>query len=157
MFQFYRGAVYSQTTTGLVRAPRTEVYRALLDAGAVAAWRVPDDMTAQVHEFEAREGGRFRVSLTYRGEAEGKSGDGTDTYVGRFLRLVPDTQVVEAMAFESEDPGLTGEMTMTTTLRDVEGGTEIEIRHDGVPDAVRPDDNETGTRMALANQGLLVG
>src|SRR5689334_18248541 len=48
-----------------VNAPRADVYRALLDARAISTWMVPDGMTSQVHEFEAREGGRFRVSLTY--------------------------------------------------------------------------------------------
>jgi uncharacterized protein YndB with AHSA1/START domain len=142
--------VYATTTRGLVRAPRAEVYAALLDPDAVQRWRVPDGMTAEVHEWEAREGGRFRVSLTYRGEEAGKSGAHTDTYAGHFARLVPDEQVVEVLAFETDDPQLGGEMTMTTTLRDSEGGTEVELVHDGVPDAVRREDNELGSRMALA-------
>jgi uncharacterized protein YndB with AHSA1/START domain len=142
--------VYATTTRGLVRARRAEVYAALLDPDAVQRWRVPDGMTAEVHEWEAREGGRFRVSLTYRGEEAGKSGAHTDTYAGHFARLVPDEQVVEVLAFETDDPQLGGEMTMTTTLRDSEGGTEVELVHDGVPDAVRREDNELGSRMALA-------
>ena len=143
--------MYATTTTGLVRAPRSRVYAALLDADAVQRWRVPDGMTAEVHEWEPREGGRFRVSLTYHGDEAGKSGAHTDTYAGRFARLVPDEQVVEVLAFETDDPGLATEMTMTTTLRDVDGGTEVELVHEGVPDAVRPEDNEAGSRMALAN------
>ena len=58
--------MYDQRATQLVRAPRSAVYAALLDPGAVASWRVPDDMTARVHEWEPHEGGRFRVSLSYR-------------------------------------------------------------------------------------------
>jgi uncharacterized protein YndB with AHSA1/START domain len=155
--------VYATTTTALVRAPREDVYRALLDPGAVARWRVPDGMTAEVHEWEPREGGRFRVSLTYRGDLAGdqagepagdqvgKTGAHTDTYAGHFARLVPGEQVVEVMAFESDDAALRTEMTMTTTLREVEGGTEVELLHEGVPDEVRPEDNETGSRMALAH------
>ena len=143
--------MYATTTTGLIRAPRSEVYAALLDPDAVQRWRVPDGMTAEVHEWEAREGGRFRVSLTYRGDEAGKSGAHTDTYAGRFARLVVDQQVVEVLAFETDDPDLAGEMTMTTTLRDGAGGTEVELVHDGVPDAVRPEDNEAGSRMAMAH------
>src|SRR6185312_15055443 len=60
--------MYSQRATTLVRAPRSAVYAALLDARAVATWRVPDDMVARVEEWEPVEGGRFRVSLTYRAE-----------------------------------------------------------------------------------------
>ena len=144
-------STYSMTVTGLVRAPRAAVYRALLDPDALARWRTPDDMSAQVHEFDPREGGGFRISLTYDDPARaGKSAGSTDTYAGRFERLVPHEQVVEVIEFESEDPGLRTPMTMTTTLRDVEGGTQVEIHHRGIPDGVSRADNETGTRMALA-------
>lgn len=141
--------MYSTRARRLVRAPRSAVYRALLDADAVAAWRVPDGMTARVHEFDARVGGTFRVSLTYAGVESGKSAEHTDTYHGRFTRLVPDELVVEVTEFETADPALAGEMTMTTMLRDAGDGTEVLVVHDGVPDAVPVADNETGTRMAL--------
>jgi uncharacterized protein YndB with AHSA1/START domain len=147
-------------TTRLIRqmnAPRRTVYRALLDAGSVAAWRVPDGMTSQVHEWEAREGGAFRVSLSYDAPTgTGKTAEHTDTYHGRFVRLVPDQQVVEVLEFETADPELRGEQTVTTTLTDADGGTEVLMVHEGVPDKVPPADNETGTRMALDNLARLV-
>ncbi len=140
-----------------IAAPRAAVYRALIDPAAIARWRVPDGMTSEVHEFDAREGGRFRVSLTYDAPTDtGKSAAHTDTYHGHFARLVPDEQVVEVFEFETADPGLGGEMTMTTVLADADGGTEVIIVHDGVPDSVPPADNETGTRMALAKLARLV-
>ena len=90
-----------------VRAPRARVYRALLDAGAIAAWRVPDGMTSVVHEFDAREGGSFRISLTYDApDRAGKTAAATDTYHGRFERLVPGERVVEVVEFETDDPAL---------------------------------------------------
>src|ERR1044072_9094474 len=58
-------AMYSTRVLHHIAAPRAAVYRALLDPKAVARWRVPDGMTSEVHLFEAHEGGRFRVSLTY--------------------------------------------------------------------------------------------
>jgi uncharacterized protein YndB with AHSA1/START domain len=135
----------------LVRAPRAAVYRALLDPAAVVRWRTPDDMSAEVHELDPREGGRVRISLTYDDPArDGKTSGSTDTYTGRFERLVPDEQVVEVIEFETDDPGLRRPMTMTTTLRDVEDGTQVEIHHEGIPDGVPQAENETGTRMALA-------
>ncbi|GAA4205596.1 SRPBCC domain-containing protein [Actinocatenispora rupis] len=149
--------MYSTEVRRTVRAPRPTVYRALLDADAVAAWRVPDGMTAEVHEFEARTGGRFRISLTYGDPtAAGKSAAHTDTYHGRFTRLVPDECVVEVLEFESDDPALAGPMTMTTTLRDTDGGTEVRVVHDGIPDVVPRADNELGTRMALDKLAGLV-
>ncbi|MFI6763629.1 SRPBCC domain-containing protein [Micromonospora sp. NPDC050417] len=140
-----------------VAAPRSAVYRALLDPDAIAQWRVPDGMSSQVHEFEAREGGSFRVSLTYDSpEAAGKSTPHTDTYHGRFLQLVTDERVVEVVEFETTDPAMLGTMTMTTTLTDSGGGTDVLVVHEGIPDGVAAHDNETGTRMALANLARLV-
>ncbi|MGI5380010.1 SRPBCC domain-containing protein [Streptomyces sp. CA-251387] len=149
--------MHSTRVSRQVNAPRAAVYRALLDADAVARWRVPDGMTARVHEFDGREGGAFRVSLTYDAPTgTGKSGPRTDTYHGRFVRLVPDEQVVEEVEFETGDPALRGTMTMTTTLTDADGGTDVVVLHEGLPDAVPAKDNETGTRMALTNLARLV-
>jgi uncharacterized protein YndB with AHSA1/START domain len=151
------GRVYSMQVSLHVNASRSAVYRALLDAEAIAKWRVPSGMTSHVHEFDAREGGSFRVSLTYDAPAgTGKSGPRTDTYRRRFLKLVANEQVIEVMEFEAADPELRGPMTMTTTLTDAGGGTDVLVVHEGIPDAVPAADNETGTRMALANLARLV-
>lgn len=140
-----------------MNAPRSAVYQAILDADAVAKWRVPEGMTGHVHEFDAREGGSFRVSLSYDSPGRtGKSAPRTDTYHGHFARLVPDEQVVEVLEFETADPALGGTMTMTTTLTDADGGTDVLVVHEGIPDSVPTADNETGTRMALGNLARLV-
>jgi len=149
--------MYSTQVSVHVNAPRAAVYQALLDADALARWRVPDGMSGHVHAFDAREGGQFRVSLTYVGQSgAGKSASHTDTYHGHFAKLVPNEQVVEVLAFETEDPDLGGTMTMTTTLTDADGGTDVLMVHEGIPDSVPAADNETGTRMALANLARLV-
>lgn len=140
-----------------VDAPRATVYDALIDAGAVQTWMVPDGMTSQVHEFDAREGGVFRISLTYEtSNAIGKTSAHTDTYHGRFVKLVPDTTVVQVMEFETEDPTMQGEMTVSYTLRDAHGGTNIAAVHDGVPRGVSPQDNETGWSMSLGKLAKLL-
>ena len=140
-----------------VSASRPVVYRALLDPDAIAKWRVPDGMSSQVHQFDVREGGAFRVSLTYDAPVgTGKSTSHTDTYHGQFVKLVPNEQVVETFEFETADPSLRGTMTMTTTLTDADGGTDVLVLHEGIPDVVPAADNETGTRMALANLAQLV-
>jgi uncharacterized protein YndB with AHSA1/START domain len=149
--------MHSTRVSQHVRAPRPAVYRALLDPDAIATWRVPTGMTSQVHEFEAREGGRFRVSLTYRApENSGKSTAHTDTYHGFFRRLVPDERVVEVIEFETTDPAFAGAMTMTTTLTDADGGTDVHVVHENLPAGVSAADNETGTRMALEQLAALV-
>jgi uncharacterized protein YndB with AHSA1/START domain len=147
----------STRITQRINAPRAIVYRALLDPCAIATWKVPSGMTSRVHELEAREGGRFRVSLTYAAaDRAGKTSEHTDTYHGYFAQLVPNERVVEVTEFETTDANLRGEMTITTTLRDVDGGTEITGLHDGLPAGVAPADNETGWRESFARLASLV-
>lgn len=140
-----------------IKAPREKVYRALVDPGAVAIWKVPDGMTCQVHSFDAREGGAFRISLTYdEPTSTGKTTLHTDTYHGRFAKLVPNELVVEVDEFETDDPALRGEMTITFTLTDADGGTKLLAVHDGLPPGVSAADNEIGWRMSLAKLAALV-
>lgn len=140
-----------------IAAPRETVYRMLLDPVALARWKVPDGMTAEFHEFEAREGGAIRVSLTYVEQTgTGKTAAHTDTYRGRFIRLVPNERVVEVDEFETADPSLRGEMTSTITLTDAaDGGTNVVGLHEALPPGVALADNETGWRMALAKLAAL--
>ena len=138
-------------------ALRERVYRALIDPEAVAAWMVPTGMTSQVHAFDAREGGFFRISLTYDArDAQGKTSAHTDTHHGRFVELVTNQRVVEVVEFETEDPAMRGEMTITFSLTDVDGGTELVAVHDDVPPGVPPADNEAGWRSSLAKLARLV-
>jgi uncharacterized protein YndB with AHSA1/START domain len=134
-----------------ISAPPAAVYRALLDPVAVATWMVPTGMRSQVHTFDPREGGAFRISLTYDAPTTaGKTSAQTDTHYGRFIKLVPDEQVVEQLEFETADPALQGEMTISFTLRSAEdGGTDLLAIHDGVPSGVSAADNELGWRISL--------
>lgn len=141
--------------TRRLRAPRERVYAALTDPATFTRWKVPRDMTCEVHEFD---GNAFRVSLTYDDPARsGKSGAHTDTYRGRFAELVPNEKVVEVDAFETDDPHLEGEMTITVTLADAPGGgTELVAVHEGLPHGVRPEDNEAGWNESLARLAALI-
>jgi uncharacterized protein YndB with AHSA1/START domain len=143
----------------VIRAPRMKVYQAFLDPEAVAAWLAPANMQIHVHTFDPREGGQFRISLTYQNPEDshlGKTAQGTDTYHGRFVKLVPYEQIVEAIEFESPEPGYAGEMTMTVTLAEVEGGTEVALLYANVPAGIRPEDNEAGSRSSLQKLAALV-
>ena len=140
-----------------INAPRAATYRALLDADAVASWMVPTGMTSQVHAFDPREGGLFRISLSYdEPTGTGKTTAHTDTYHGRFQTLIPNERVVQVVEFETEDPALQGEMTVSFALSDAGDGTEIVAQHDGLPPGLSPTDNETGWRMSLARLAALV-
>lgn len=146
----------------VVDAPRADVYRAFLDPEAVAAWLPPAGMTGHVHRFDPREGGDFRISLTYGDVSDSPDGAGgkttgdTDTHRGRFVTLVPDEEVVEVVEFESDDPGIAGEMRIVVTLADADGGTEVTYRCENVPDGIRPEDNEAGCRSSLQNLAELL-
>jgi uncharacterized protein YndB with AHSA1/START domain len=101
----------------------------------------------------------IRACAARRGDAPtgaGKTSARTDTYHGRFVKLVPNEQVVEVVEFETTDPTLRGEMTITITLADADGGTDVLAVHDGLPRGVPTADNEVGWREALAKLAALV-
>src|SRR6266540_935644 len=140
-----------------IRAPRARVYRALLDAQAVEHWMVPDQMTSRIHSFDAREGGTFRISLTYdMPTTAGKANPQTDSFHGRFVKLVPDTEVVQTVEFETNDPAMQGEMTTTYTLVDADSGTDLVGLHENLPPGVSPADNELGWSMSIDKLAKLV-
>ena len=142
----------STTVSRVINMPPEAVYRAFLDQDAVAAWLPPGSMRGVVHAFEGQEGGAFSMSLVYpEGDrsALGKTSESTDTFRGRFAKLVPNEQVVWAVQFESADPSFAGEMTVTTTLAPTGSGTTVTIRCDNIPPGIRPEDNEAGCRSTL--------
>ncbi len=143
--------------TRTIRATPDAVYRALIDPAAVQSWMVPDGMTSSVERFEAEVGGTFRISLTYDAPTTaGKSDDRTDTFHGRFVELDPGRRVVQTVEFETDDPATQGEMTITYTLRAIDGGTELVGLHEDLPPGVAPEDNELGWSMSLDKLAALV-
>ncbi len=152
-----RPATTSTRVARHIRAPRARVYRTLIDPVAVQRWMVPEQMTSHVHTFDAREGGGFRISLTYESPSTaGKTTAQTDSYHGRFVRLVPDSEVVQVVEFETDDPNMQGEMTISYTLTDCGGGTDLVALHEDVPPGVDPAQNETGWSMSIDKLARLV-
>lgn len=157
----YAGRVRATRVSRHLAAPRSVVWAALVEAEAIARWRVPRGMDCVVHQLDAWEGGRLRVSLTYRSpDRHGKTQDHTDTYDGIFVRLVPGRLLVEMDRFETDDPRFQGPMTITITLADADaaggGGTELVAVHAGLPDGVSETDNEVGWHEALDRLAELV-
>jgi uncharacterized protein YndB with AHSA1/START domain len=144
--------------TRRIEAPPERVYRAIIHPDAVQHWMVPDGMTSQVHSFEPQVGGTFRISLTYDDPSEaGKTEGSTDTFEGRFVRLVADREVVQAIEFESEDPEVLGEMIVTYSLSETEdGATELTGTHENLPPGVSLEANELGWQMSLDKLARLV-
>lgn len=150
----------STVVARVIAAPREAVYRAFVDRDAVAAWLPPDAMTATVHDFDAREGGAFGMSLFYPrddGLLRGKTSADTDTFRGRFARLLPDAEIVWVVAFDSPDPSFAGEMTVTTTLAPAGCGTLVTMRCEEIPGGIDLADNEAGCRSTLQKLAAFLG
>ena len=147
----------STRITRWIDAPRGRVYAALLDPEAVRQWMVPDGMTSEVHEFEARRGGTFRITLTYEAPTTtGKTTTQSDTFRGRFVELVPDAEVVQAVEFETDDPAMQGESRISYRLSDAGGGTDLVAVHEHLPPGLSAADNELGWSMSIAKLAKLV-
>ena len=112
----------------VLRAPPERVYRAFLDADAMAKWLAPRGFTCKVHHLEARVGGSFRMSFTNFATGQGHSFGGT------YLELVPDRKLHYTDRFD--DPNLPGEIHVTVTLTSVSCGTEIAIVQAGLPEVI---------------------
>ena len=140
-----------------VAAPAHAVYGALLDAAAVQQWMVPDGMRSEVHLFEGREGGLFRISLTYdKPTGTGKTSAQTDTFHGCFRRLVPDQEVVQEVEFETDDPTMQGVMRIRYLLREEGDTTVITGSHEDMPPGLSREENALGWKMSMAKLAALV-
>ncbi|HEX3110702.1 MAG TPA: SRPBCC family protein [Thermoanaerobaculia bacterium] len=118
-------------TVHLHRVLRTrpeKVYRAFLDADAMAKWLPPNGFTGKVHEIDVRVGGRYRMSFT------NFSSGSSHSFGGEYLELVPNERIRHTDEFD--DPNLPGQMTTTITLKPVMVGTEITIVQEGIPEAI---------------------
>ncbi|CAA9536027.1 MAG: hypothetical protein AVDCRST_MAG73-1402, partial [uncultured Thermomicrobiales bacterium] len=119
---------------------------------ALEVWQVPGEMTGKVHEFAARVGGGYRMSLFYPASEplpRGKTAEREDRFNARFVELAPPTRIVQAISFDSVDPGFAGEMSMVVTFEERAGGTEVTIVFERIPAGIRPEDNDAGTRSSL--------
>ncbi len=132
----------------VLAASPEKVYRAFLDADAMAKWLPPDGFTCKVHAMEARVGGRFRMFFTNftTGKAHG--------FGGEFLELKPYDRIQYTDKFD--DPGLPGEITVTVTLTAVSVGTEISIVQEGLPTVIPLEACYLGWQQSLINLGRLV-
>jgi uncharacterized protein YndB with AHSA1/START domain len=149
----------STRVSRIIKAPRKAVYQAFLDRDALASWLPPETMTGNVHTFETRDGGKFRMSLTYQDPEHspgGKTTEDTDTVQGIFAELVPNKKIVWVVKFESQDPEFAGEMRITFGLVDIDGGTEVLVLCEDIPKGVRPEDNEMGCRSSLRKLAALL-
>lgn len=138
----------------VIAAAPEAVYAAFADGDTLMAWLPPAGMSGRALEYDFREGGRYRIELTY-GDAMpgsvGKSSARSDICAGRFLSLVPGERVVQSVEFESQDPAFAGEMTMTWSFEPSGSGTRVTVTAENVPPGISPADHDAGLRSTLAN------
>jgi uncharacterized protein YndB with AHSA1/START domain len=115
-------------------------------------------MTGQFERFEARPGGSYRLVLAYddNSSGSGKASPDADIVEARFLEVLPNVRVVQAVDFVSDDPAFAGTMTMTWELSTERGGTRVEVRADDVPSGITSEDHATGMQSSLANLAAFV-
>lgn len=137
----------------LIAALPERVYAAFVDPDDLVAWLPPRGMTARFERFDPRPGGSYRLVLTYddASGAPGKATADTDIVEARFVDLVADQRVVQAVDFMSDDPAFAGTMTMTWEVTAVDEGSRVDITADGVPDGISPEDHAAGLASSLEN------
>jgi uncharacterized protein YndB with AHSA1/START domain len=142
----------SDVASRVIAAPPGRVFAAFLDRDALMAWLPPEGMTARFERFDPRPGGSYRLVLTYSDAsgAPGKAAPESDVVEARYVDIVPDHRVVQAVDFVSDDPAFAGTMTMTWEVTPVDGGTRVDIVADDVPDGISPEDHATGLASSLA-------
>lgn len=132
----------------VLRASPEKIYRAFLNADAMAKWLPPYGFTCQVHHLDAKVGGTFRMSFTNFGSGHGHSFGGT------YLDLVPNERLRYSDKFD--DPNLPGEMVTTVTLVAVSCGTEISVVQEGIPDVIPTEMCYLGWQESLLQLATLV-
>lgn len=153
-------------TSQVVHAPRERVFAAFLDPDILLKWLPPNDMTGVFHEFDAREGGGYRMSLFYPHGDEthvgtsqiGKTTELEDQVIVRFDVIEPYTRIVESFHFATDDPGMQGEVVQTIALEDTEqGGVLVTLLFEHLPPALKAADNDLGASISLGQLAALFG
>jgi len=132
----------------VLRAAPEKVYRAFVDAEAMAKWLPPNGFTGKVHHMDAKVGGTYKMSFTNFGTGRSHS------FGGQYLELVPHERIRYTDRFD--DPNLPGEMQATITLKKVSCGTELNIVQEGLPAVIPPEACYLGWQESLSLLAKLV-
>lgn len=132
----------------VLRTTPEKLYRAFLEADAMAKWLPPHGFTAKVHHLEPRVGGTFKLSFTNFGAG------GSHSFGGQYLELVPHERIRYTDKFD--DPNLAGELQVTVLLKPVACGTELNVTQEGIPDAIPVEMCYLGWQESLEQLAALV-
>jgi uncharacterized protein YndB with AHSA1/START domain len=132
----------------VLRATPERIYRAFLDADAMAKWLPPNGFTGRVHQMNAEVGGAYRMSFTNFTTGHSHS------FGGQYLELVPHERIRYTIEFD--DPNLPGRMQTTISLKKVSCGTELTAVQEGIPEAIPPEACYLGWQDSLTLLASLV-
>ena len=132
----------------VLRANPERVYRAFLDADAMAKWLPPYGFTCKVYHMDAKVGGTYKMSFTNFTTGNSHS------FGGEYRELVPSERIRYTDKFD--DPNLAGEMLTTVTLKEVSCGTELQVVQEGVPEVIPVEMCYLGWQESLAQLAKLV-
>jgi uncharacterized protein YndB with AHSA1/START domain len=132
----------------VLRATPERIYRAFVDADAMAKWLPPNGFTGKVHQIDAKVGGGYKMSFT-----NFTSGN-SHSFGGKYVELKPHERIRYTNQFDN--PGLPGEMTTTVTLKKVSVGTELNVLQEGIPSAIPAEACYLGWQESLALLAKLV-
>jgi uncharacterized protein YndB with AHSA1/START domain len=142
----------TDTVSQVIEASPGRIYEALTDRAALETWLPPAGMSGRFLAFDLRDGGGYRLELTYLNPDDAtaaKSTDDSDIVDVRIVELVPNERVVQAVDFDSDDPAFCGRMTMTWRLDACGDGTEVTIVAEQVPPGIRAEDHLVGMQSSL--------
>ncbi len=132
----------------VLRAPAERIYRAFLNADALAKWLPPNGFTGKVHHLDAKVGGTYKMSFTNFTTGNSHS------FGGEYLELLPNERIRHTDKFD--DPNLSGTMQVTVSFRKVSCGTELNIVQEGIPEVIPPEACYLGWQESLALLAELV-
>jgi uncharacterized protein YndB with AHSA1/START domain len=140
-------------TSRLIQASPATVYRAFAEPGAMEQWLPPSNMVGKMLHFDFRDGGSYRMRLTYKEprQGRGKTSDDADEVEVRLTKLENEQRIEQEVAFESEDPAFSGIMRLIWMFQSEGTGTLVTVRAEDVPKGIRPEDHEAGMRSSLEN------
>jgi uncharacterized protein YndB with AHSA1/START domain len=142
----------------LISASSTAVFRAFVEPGAMEQWLPPGKMAGTMLHFDFREGGSYRMRLTYAEPQRegGKTSEDSDEVEVRLTKLEDGRRIEQEVNFESEDPSFSGVMRTIWTFQPQDEGTLVTIRAENVPEGIRPEDHDAGLNSSLENLARFV-
>ncbi|OGU37976.1 MAG: ATPase [Hydrogenophilales bacterium RIFOXYA1_FULL_63_33] len=137
----------------LIFASASRIYQAFATRNAMETWLPPQGMTGRMVNFAFREGGAYRMRLTYNEpqHVAGKTSADADEVEVRFVKLVEGERIEQAVTFNSEDSAFSGEMRITWILEPLTDGTLVTVSCENVPPGIRQEDHKAGLMSTLNN------